>query len=150
MDTSGIVDALASHAASSGHFEWVNQFEPDNAPGNGLSCAVWPDRIDPATGASGLAATTARIVFQVRIASSTSISPPDSIDRNILRAADDLMGAYSGDFTLGGLVKQVDLLGQHGVALSAQAGYITQDDRPLRVLTITVPVVVNDAWTQAP
>jgi hypothetical protein len=150
MDTAGITAALASHAAALGHFERVNEFEPDNAPGNGLSCALWPDRIDPAVGATGLAATTARILYQVRAYSSTLIAPPDAIDAAMLRAVDDLMSAYTGDFTLGGLIKQVDLLGQHGIPLAAQAGYIDQDDRKLRVVTITVPVVVNDAWTQSP
>jgi hypothetical protein len=44
----------------------------------------------------------------------------------------------------------VDLLGQFGTPLSAQAGYVNQDGRLFRIMTITLPLVVNDVWGQAP
>jgi hypothetical protein len=34
--------------------------------------------------------------------------------------------------------------------LSAQAGYINQDGKLMRVMTIMLPLVVNDAWVQVP
>jgi carbon-monoxide dehydrogenase large subunit len=36
------------------------------------------------------------------------------------------------------------------LALSAVAGYINQDGKVLRVMTLTLPLVVNDVWSQAP
>jgi hypothetical protein len=61
-----------------------------------------------------------------------------------------LMTAYSSDFDLGGNVRNVDLLGAHSAGLTAQAGYLQQDERQYRVMTISLPLVVSDAWTQTP
>jgi hypothetical protein len=60
------------------------------------------------------------------------------------------MAAYNGDFTLGGLVECVDLLGMTGQRLEARAGYLEQDRKIYRVMTITLPVIVAEAWEQAP
>ena len=43
----------------------------------------------------------------------------------------------------------VDLLGMAGSPLGAQAGYINQDGALYRVMTITLPLLITDAWTQA-
>ena len=61
-----------------------------------------------------------------------------------------LIGAYSGDFDFGGEagVRAVDLLGMTGTPLAAIAGYIEMDRKMMRVITITLPVVINDLWTQ--
>lgn len=149
LDTKAILDAVVSHALASGHFERVNQHEPKSAPGNGLSAAVWVDRVGPARG-SGLAMTSALLVLNVRLYTSMLSEPQDAIDPNLMAAHDALMTAYSGAFTLGGLVRSVDLLGAAGTPLSSQAGYLNQDSKLFRVITITLPVIVNDCWEQAP
>lgn len=150
LDITTILDGIVSHAMALGLFERVNQHEPKNAPGNGLTAAVWADSIAPTPAGSGLASTSARVVFNVRIYSSANAEPADAIDPNILAATSALMGAYSGDFELGGSVRNVDLLGQGGVPLSAQAGYLQQDGRLYRVMTLVLPVLVNDVWEQTP
>lgn len=149
LDINGITDAVASHAMASGYFDRVGTHEPQNAPGYGLTAAVWVDRID-AIRSSGLASATARLVFNVRLYTSMTQEPADAIDPNMVAACDALMRAYVGDFTLGGLVRQVDVFGTHGQALDARAGYIEQDGLLLRVLTITLPCVINDLWAEAP
>lgn len=149
IDTTGIMDALASRAAASGHFERVNGHEPKNAPGNGLTAAVWAQRLGPIAARSGLAASSALLVVNVRGYSNMIAEPQDAIDPNLVKAVDALMTSYSGDFDLGGLVAEIDLLGQYGTALSAEAGYLEQDRKMYRVMTITVPLVINDTWGQA-
>lgn len=148
LNISGILDGVVSHAMALGMFERVNQHEPKNNPGLGLTCAVWVDRIGPAPTGSGLQSTTALLVFSVRVYTSMLAEPQDMIDPNITAAVDALMAAYSGDFDLGGTVRNVDLLGQAGTPLSAQAGYLNLDGKLYRVMTITLPVVVNDVWDQ--
>ena len=150
FDATPIVAALVSHAAALGKFERVNAHEPKNAPGSGLSAAVWAQSIGPQPMASGLQRTTIRVVFNVRIYQSFLSQPEDAIDPNMMRAVSALMDAYSGDFTLGGLVRNVDLLGMQGIPLSAQAGYVNQDGKLFRVYTITVPAIVNDQFEQEP
>lgn len=148
MDINGITDALVSHAAALGLFERVNTFEPTNQPGNGLSCAVWVDTIQPLAEVSGLDATSAKLVFFVRFFKSMQTEPLDMLDPELVSATDTLMNAYSGDFDLTSTVKQVDLLGQHGTPLSGQAGYLNMDAKMYRVMTITLPLVCNDVWNQ--
>ena len=114
LDTKPIIDAVVSHALTSGHFERVNAHEPTSAPGTGLSAAVWVDATEPARGTSGLRATTARLTLNVRLYTSMLAEPADAIDPRLMAAHDALMTAYSADFTLGDLVRCVDLLGQSG------------------------------------
>lgn len=149
MNTAGIFAALVSHGMNSGLFERVNQHEPKNAPGNGLTMAVWLDRIIPAAEASSVISTTGVLLFSVRCYSSMVADPQDDIDPALLTAVDVLFAAYSGDFTLGGLVRNVDLLGEFANPLGAVFGYVTIDNKMYRVGTMTVPLVVSDLWSQS-
>lgn len=148
LQVDDVLSAVVSHCSASGYLDKVNTHEPKSAPGNGLTAAVWVDRIGPAKGASGLASTTALLVFNVRLFQNMLKSPQDMIDPDMMKAVDWLMGAYSGDFTLGGLIRNVDLLGQFEYPLTATAGYINQDGKLYRVVTIQLPLVVNDLWQQ--
>ena len=150
LDATAILDAIVSHAMALGLFERVNSHEPMNPPGHGLTCAVWADSISPLPAGSGLHVTSGRVVFNVRIYTSADSEPRDAIDPHMMAATNLLINAYSTDFELGGNVRNVDLLGQGGVPLSAQAGYLEQDRKLFRVMTLVVPVLVNDVWEQVP
>lgn len=143
-----VIDAASSHALASGWFDTVNGHEPKSAPGNGITAAVWIDSVRPLPLRSGLAATSALLVLNVRVYTSFVAKPEDAIDPNLAGAVGALMTAYSGDFDLGGTVAEVDLLGVYGAPLSAQAGYLNQDNKLYRVMTIVLPAVVNDVWDQ--
>lgn len=147
LDVNGILDGVTSHALTSGYFEQVNQHEPKNAPGLGLTAAVWVDRIDTVR-SSGLDSTSVRLLFNVRLYTGAEQEPADAIDPNLMTALDALMRAYVGDYTLGGLIREVDVRGTHGIGLEARAGYLQQDAALLRVMTIALPVIVNDLWEE--
>ncbi|MFB4424804.1 hypothetical protein C5F59_027460 [Streptomyces sp. QL37] len=142
-----ITDRVVSHALGLGLFETVNRAEPKNAPGNGLTCAIWTERIGFVR-SSGLASGSARLVFTVRIYSNINAAPDEAIDPEMLNAVDQLFAAYSADFTLGDLVRHVDLLGVYGVPLEAVAGYLLVEGGEYRVITIVLPLIVNDLWTE--
>jgi hypothetical protein len=148
IDINGVLDELTSHAARLGRFEKVNGFEPKNNPGNGLSAAIWVNRIDPIKN-SPLNATSIRLEFQFRIYQNFISEPQDAIDPNVFSALDLLMDAYSNDFTLNTEAREIDLLGQFGTGLSAQAGYIDMAGKLYRQVTLTIPVIIDDVWTQA-
>lgn len=150
LDTSGIIDAVVGHAESTGRFEAVNRAEPLSAPQNALTVAVWPQTIEPVPAGSGLALTSIRVVLTVRVFARMIQEPRDAIDPTMVAAVDALMAAYSGDFTLGGVVRNVDLLGQFGQPMRVDAGYQTQDGVPYRVMSILLPLICNDVWEQAP
>lgn len=152
LNTSSLVNAIASHAAALGVFDNVPQHEPKNAPGGDLTCAVWAGDIVPVL-SSGLASTSVRVTFNVRIyLPALNISPweADIVDPRIMDACDALMRDYVGAFTLGGLIREVDVRGGNGNPLSAAAGYLTQDGRVYRVMTIFLPLIISDLWDEAP
>lgn len=150
MDAATIMDRAQSHAAASGLFDRpVGIHEPKNAPGRGLTCAIWVQRVGPVAARSGLATTSARVVLNVRLYMPMLHHPADETDPILVGATDTLMTAYSGDFTLGGAVAEVDLLGAYGVELDAVSGYLAQDSQMFRIVTITLPLILNDQWPQA-
>jgi hypothetical protein len=150
MDVIGILNELVSDAATTGLFDKINTHEPKSAPRSGLTLAIWADSIEPFALGSGLNVTSALIVFNARLFTKMLQYPQDSIDPNMIIAVDTLLNKYSGDFTLNDKIRNIDLLGESGTHLSAQAGYVNQDNTLYRVVTITIPLIVNDAWTQAP
>lgn len=151
IQSQDLVDRLTSHAQALGLFDRVNKHEPKNAPGRGLTYAVWVDRIEPSRGRSGLTTTAARVVLNGRVYTNMLQNPQDAIDPNVMDASDKLFEAYSGDFQLGSAERFIDLLGQtQGHPLFCQSGYINIDNRVQRVMTLTIPVIVENAWVQAP
>jgi len=149
-----VIEMAVSHAMATGYFERVNQYEPKSAPIEGLFAAVWVQSIAPYAAQSGLAATSAYLILNVRIYTNMIAEPQDMIDPRIMEATDELMRRYSADFTLDGLVAAVDLLGQGTESLRAEAGYIQigsgDKGAMFRVMTITLPLILNDAWEQQP
>lgn len=143
-----LFDNVQSAALTLGIFESVNSHEPKSAPGNGITAALWVDTIAPQGRASGLNATSGVVTLDFRIYSSFVQQPADAIDPNILTAVTTLLGLFSGEFTLGGTVWEIDLLGAYGRAMSAQAGYINQDGKIYRVMTVTLPIVIENLWNQ--
>jgi len=150
LDIQGVLDAIVSHALTLGVFESVNGHEPRSAPGNGLTGAVWVDAIQPVPSGSGLNVTTCKLTVNFRIYTSFVSEPQDLIDPQMIQATDLLFTAYSGDFEFGGLIKNVDLLGEYGAPLSARAGYLNQDGTIYRIMEIVLPLVINNVWAQSP
>ncbi len=151
IDTQSYMDAIASHAAASGHFESVNSVDIGSTPSNqGIVAVLWPRRIRALPGASGLNSTSVAIEFNMRLMCSMNTDPFGQIDPRMIAAADALMNAYSGDFTLGGTIAYVDLLGQHGAPMESQSGFLTiGEDERFRIVDITIPCIINDVWNQA-
>ncbi|WP_060888067.1 hypothetical protein [Streptomyces caniscabiei] len=138
---------LTSHAQALGLFGQVLGHEPVSAPGSGLTFAVWLGSIGP-TESSGLNSTSARVTFNGRVYLPADTEPMDDVDLVIGGAAAAVIGAYSGDFTLGGTVRNIDLLGEGEEALRAKFGYLQLGSTTYRVATLTIPTIVNSVWTQ--
>ena len=140
--------SAVSTAQQLGIFEAVIQHEPKAAPPTLPVCAIWTQNLVPVAGVSGLAATSGRLGLRARIYLGFLGKPEDKIDPELIRLTSTLLGAYSGGFTFGGEVMEIDLLGAYGEALSAEAGYIQHDDRMFRVMEINLPVIIDALWTQ--
>lgn len=147
MDIKDKFDRLQSICMATGRFDRVNTHEPKNAPGRGLTAALWIDKVQPAS--SGLAKTNVKVVFKIRLYTSMLMEPPDLIDPELMYALDDVMAALTADFTLGDTIQAIDLLGkEQGHPLMMESGYINIDTRVMRVFTINVPLILNDTWEQ--
>lgn len=148
LDVVGIMDQLVSHALATGYFDSVNETKIDEPTGGGsITCGIWADDIVPIR-SSGLASTSVRIIYKVRLFSSTEASPESYVERVMVEAADALFSAYSGDFELGGEARAIDLLGMHGVSLACNAHYMNLSGVIYRVMDLTVPVLINDVYDQ--
>jgi len=154
VDMQAITDALVSHAQLTGRFDKVNTSEPKTPPGNGMTCSIWAQALRPLPEESGLNTTTGYLIMQARVFDNMlrqTVDEADQIDPNMLTAVNELMASYSGEFTLAGLVEAIDLLGIGGERLAMESGYV-QIGGPgsgmYRIMTITIPMIVPDLWTQ--
>ena len=143
-----LVARLESIAMVANVFRTVNFHEPKSAPGTGLRLAIWCQSIEPIAKASGLASTSGYVVCSARVYGNMLAKPEDEIDPRIMTAMTTLIGAYSADFTLGGTIRNLDLLGAYGQKLAAQAGDVAIGSHMYRQMTLTVPCVIDDLWTQ--
>jgi hypothetical protein len=147
LDVAGIRSRLTSHGQAVG-IPQVLGHEPVSAPGSGLTYAVWLGDTAPSPQNSGLASTSARVVFNGRLYLPADTEPMDDVDVILSGAVDQLLGAYSGDFTLGGTVRNLDLLGADGDPLRAEYRYLQLDSITYRTANLNLPMIVNDVWTQ--
>lgn len=151
-----IQNAIVSEFQRVGYFDKVNTHEPRKKPGRGLIAAVWPQSIRTLGDISGLDATAGLVMFTGRMyknitmkTSSTNAGmPDDAIDIYMLEVTSRLMRLFTADFSFGGAIRNIDLLGAFGTELSAQAGYLDQDNAKFRIMDIAIPCVVNDIWPQ--
>lgn len=148
-----LVENVISDIQRSGFCDRVNEYEPIKKPGFGITAAVFPDYIGP-TEVSGLASTSAIVLMMVRLYMPVPVpkagfpGASDMVDRKMLKAASNIMRRYHDDFDFEGTIRNVDLLGSRGQALEGRTGYIEIDNVMHRVITITVPCIVNDVWPQ--
>jgi hypothetical protein len=142
-----ILDCVVSDVQRTGHFRLVNTHELKRAP-RGMSASVWCQAIDPIGQMSGLASTSGRLTFIVRMYIPMLQEPQDHIDPIMMKATSNIMRRYHDDFDFGGVIRNIDLLGQFGIALAATAGYLLIGKTWNRTMDITVPCLVNDIWPQ--
>jgi hypothetical protein len=157
LDIPGLQAAVCSVAERVGHLATVDGHEPREAPGSEMHAAFWLLSIRPSGGkVSGLASAATVVTFLGRLyvpAGDGSNLPYDEIDTALLAATDRLMAAFIGKFTLGGMVRNVDVFGEVSPGLSADAGYVAfggNNGKKFRVMTITLPLIVNDMYEEVP
>lgn len=147
------IDAIFAEVNSvvqrTGYFDASFGHEPKSAPEVELACATYLQSLRPVALVSGLAATSARMEITASIYTPFKSMPEDLIDLNVAKAAAAIITAFSGDFDLAGLVRNIDLLGAHGEPLGARAGYQSMDRTVYRIMDITIPLIISDAFPQA-
>jgi hypothetical protein len=134
--------SIQSYAEQLNIFQATKTNDPRNAPGSRLFCSITLGAVRPVL-SSGLAAVSLQVTLIVRVWSSELQQPYESIDPEVLAATCSLMGKFAGGLTLGGAVREIDLM-----AMSAQPAYVDFDGKPYRVSEISVPLIVNDTFAE--
>lgn len=156
LEMQELQNELCGAAQRIGHFETVDDHEPREAPNNALHAAFWLLSVRPARAASGLSSVATIVTFMGRLyipAGDGTSMPYGRIDRDLFAATDRLLAAFCGRFTLGGRVRNVDVFGAHSPGLSADAGYAAfaaGKGKRFRIMTITLPLIVNDMYPEVP
>jgi hypothetical protein len=134
--------AIQSLAEQLSIFQAAPTHDPWNAPGSGLWCSIVLGPVRPVL-TSGLASVSGQVTLIIRVWSSALQKPLDSVDPGVLAATCSLMGALAGGFTLGGTVRDVDV-----IAMSAQPAWVDFEGKPYRVMEIQLPIVINDMFQE--
>lgn len=151
LSIDAITGALADKALVLGVFDTVNSHEVKNPPGTGITCEIVFGAFELVASRSGLQDVSFKLTYKVRLRTTWAQQPTDGIDPALLKACDALLASYIGGVTLGGLTNAIDLLGlAGGTPIAAQSGYIDQGGVMYRIVEITLPLIVDDLWTEAP
>lgn len=152
LQLASAVDALHNFASRTGLFDAVVDHEPKSSPSaTGVSCALWLGDIRTVAGASGLASVSVRVEYMYRLYTSMLSEPQDAIDPRIADATDQLFSALCGSFTLSGVLRNIVIFDDDsGEGLRARPGYINIDRAIFRTMDITVPMLIDDVYTEAP
>lgn len=150
-----LYDAFTDMARRSALFDRTSTHESRNEPGIKLTLEVLMGPIRCVGRASGLASTSGRLEFTLRIRGPRASEPDDATERAILYAAVWLMTAINQDYelervqaTVAGMVQCVDVLGMHGDPLGMEPGWLEQNGAQYRAAVITVGVILNDVFPQ--
>lgn len=149
LDALALQRALTSHASGLGVFERVHGFDPKNAPGSGLTCALLA-RTTSARPSTGLNRSAALITWIARVMLPLRDVPLEDVDPHVVGAVDKLVNSLMGAFTLGGLVRCVDIRGMAGTPLGVDYGYVEVDGKVFRIGDVLIPLIVNDVWAEVP
>jgi hypothetical protein len=149
LDAGPIFIALRDHASELGVFDHVEGHALINPPNSGVGVAFEFGTLAPGAQFSGLKSTSAVLNVTASIYALMQTQPADDIELTIVTAAAALINAYSGGFTLGGLIRNIDLLGMAGQGLTCRGGYRKAGDTLFRTAIVDIPMVVSDVFEQA-
>ena len=146
-----LMAAVKTIPAKTGSWRSNVQFhEPIAAPTALPALALWIGPIEPIGAVSGLAEASGRVTVMGRIYVANAQVADDKIEQQVLTLMSALLGAFAGAFTLGGEAMCVDLLGAYGQKLTATPAFIPHDGATYRGAEVTVPIIIDPLWTEAP
>tara|TARA_Y100000310_G_scaffold294120_1_gene324344 strand:+ start:416 stop:871 length:456 start_codon:yes stop_codon:yes gene_type:complete len=142
------LDVLEGHLEASGYFGQVQIGEFKSAPDERLAASIW------LVGASAyqvfLDGGSAEVhTVNIRIYRRAFEEPESEIEHDIAEAASQTMKDISGEFDLGGTIRNVDIGGIAGAPLSVDFGHLDVGGTIFRIADITVPMLVDDSATAA-
>lgn len=154
VDAGAIIAAVKGRLMAIGIFDTVNGHEPVSSPGLGQHASVYLGPIRP-TDRSGLSSTSLVMLIMVRIWISAQAQDRDDTEIKLASATSASYGALIAGFQLADATGvptacAIDIRGMAGTRMESVPGYANFDGTEYRVQTITVPVLVENVWDEAP
>lgn len=153
IDAAGIFSALESHAGSLGYFSSINLHEPKSPPDvTGAPALMFESGLIEPASVSGLRSTSFRWEVIARIYRS-DIQPNEvdsAMEVELVTATAALMTSFIGGFTLGGLIRNVDVRGETGEPMRGTPGWIKMDDTTYRTVDLLIPLLISDVAPEVP
>jgi len=144
-----VFSALVTHGRATGKMTAVVIGEYMNPPPDGLVMAVFLRPFGVALTGHGLAATSGHIGLTIRLYHPALCKPISDREIKIAEGADALLRRLNADLDLGGLVRNLDILGEMGEVATWTPGYVTIDAKVSRIADLQLNMIVNDVWPQA-
>lgn len=156
IDIAAVHQWIMDHAAAVVGAPAVLGFEPKSridygAIGNATMIAVWFSTAPEPIGVRpGLSSTAARIEFVIRLHRNALGDSAAMLltERTLAIDSASMMTRLFGDIRESATNTWFDPRGQTGELVKAPTGFIDIDKQLNRVCTITLGVVVDDAWTE--
>lgn len=152
MNSKTIMDALVSYGQRCGMFTTVLGHEPKSAPvvdREAVTLALFAGPLEPAV-SSGLTSASIRWEIAGRIYLSAFTEPADDIDPLVTDATVAYLAMLCANYSLGGLIRCVDIFGSDGDKLLATPGYVEQDKKVFRSMDLRIPLIINDVMPEVP
>lgn len=157
LDATLLAAWLTTHATAVVEVDRVLGFEPkSNAQiGDGTVLACWVANLRVIPERSTLAMSAGRADWTLRLhrnglGDATEMA---TTERVILDATSALFAAYHAEINVSGVGGPedgwFDPAGMTGEPISAPSGYMDIDKRLYRVVTISIGIVIDDAWPQS-
>jgi hypothetical protein len=150
VNAAATLGRLRDHARAVGtvKFEVARVGEFKQAPPPGLCFAVWAQNLGVSPVGSGLATSAGLLRATARLYFPLKHKPEDDTELKTLAGADGYLDRINGDFTLGGTVRNIDILGEVGDQPAWDFGHVSIDNQLFRIADLNLNVIFNDAWTQ--
>jgi hypothetical protein len=157
IDTVALQDWLINHVGTIVGTTAVLGHEPKKSIDyKGLNVdtvvAIWLNEIEALQMRGGLASTSARLTWVIR-QHRNALGPAADMtasERQTLATADAILASFFSDIVITAAADAwFDPKGQTGEPVKGVTGFVEIDNQLNRVNTITVAMVVDDAWTEA-
>lgn len=149
LDVGQLISRVRSMALRTGLFDSCEGHEPPSPPGLGVRGAIWVEDID--TAPSGLDVVSLRVDLVLRVSLDLAKQTSEALDRvdpRITAAALAVGEALAEDYTLGGLIREIDFHGtSEGDHLRMIAGWFEVAEKKYRAVQVRIPCLIDDVWT---
>jgi hypothetical protein len=146
------LEAVESHISRSGYVADVQIGEPVAPPDA-------TDRIHAAIymATAGVAELTLSSTIELHVATIrlykraafTEGDDAGEVEMDMAMAVSEISSNLIGEYDLGATIRNIDVAGQYGQAVTAQWGYVALNQTMYRTVDITLPLVVDGSAEQA-